>query len=72
MFKSKVFVSVLASGMVLSGFTSVAHGETNEVEIKQLDQKVKGVLDSIEKEIFVTNEGIDYNKKEILLSINDD
>lgn len=79
MFKSKVFVSALASGMVLSGFTNVAHGETNvahgemnEVEIKQLNQKVENVLDSIGEDISVTNKGIDYDKKELALSINDD
>lgn len=71
MFKSKFFVSVLASGMVLSGFTNVAYGETNEVEIKQLDQELAVVLDLIEEEVSVTSEGIEYNEEELALSIDD-
>lgn len=70
--KTKLFAGVLATTYVFAGFSSTAFGEENSTNPEILTNDLQSVVENMDKEIVINDNGVKYNTDSLVKDISDE
>lgn len=70
--KTKLFAGALATTYVFAGFSSTAFAEENSTNPEKLTNDLQSVVENMDKEIVINDNGVKYNKDSLVEDISDE